>query len=548
MFVVRYSNGKLQIETYETLTRYFVRYLSFEPRISNHELGGVPMRKKLVVFELTDGEIRAFWFSVLPFGKRGHSSAAVKFDRIPIPVGVVEQGNVRQEKVLIDILTTYGAQHPGESQKAYLAIPLQQGFIRSYTLPWIPKRDMKSAISLLVDEEIPIARSDLLYDFLVIAEEKQISLQVLLGATRHSLLERYVFVFGQAGFKVNGVDFSLAVVGQALGFELDEDILYLQGEPDLLHMTLFRGAVPDIVRTLPALPLTEESAESTKGRKEAWVNEIRRFFLYYRTQQTNLNLKRLVWSGHPVADQLAQELLQSKEVSLVEQAKLQDLPSAWREKLEKFKGSCEVVVGYSLRISEKRPELNLWRQSNDEQTVQRTYRGIALLACVLLIVGTMSWILLSQKTTPLQQEVQQLSQQGARLVAQSKQQEELEVAWKKVKLYPEKIGAGLIQVQAMPSPELTIEQVIYKQGSMSLRGRAKDARSIQTLILTLRTMGWEQPALSSYKLTSLNTVEFSLSAKRGQVGTEPGGMLENKAEGTTRETTENKDISFNERG
>jgi len=61
--------------------------------------------------------------------------------------------------------------------------------------------------------------------------------------------------------------------------------------------------------------------------------------------------------------------------------------------------------------------------------------------------------------------------------------------------------------------------VIYKQGSMSLRGSAKDARSVQTLIRTLRTMGWEQPALTSYKLTSLNNVEFSLSAKRGQVGT-----------------------------
>jgi len=123
------------------------------------------MRKASVAFELTDGEIRAFWFSVPPFRKPVHSSTVVRFDRIPIPVGVIEQGNVRDENGLIDILATYRAQHPGESPKAYLAIHLQQGFIRSYTLPWIPKRDRKSAISLLVDEEISIARSDLLFDF-----------------------------------------------------------------------------------------------------------------------------------------------------------------------------------------------------------------------------------------------------------------------------------------------------------------------------------------------------------------------------------------------
>ena len=106
------------------------------------------MRKSSVVFELTDGEIRAFWFLAHPFRKQGHSSTAVKFDRIPIPTGVVEQGTVRNEIILIDILATYKAQHPSESQKAYLAISLQQGFIRSYTLPWIPKRDRKSAISI----------------------------------------------------------------------------------------------------------------------------------------------------------------------------------------------------------------------------------------------------------------------------------------------------------------------------------------------------------------------------------------------------------------
>ena len=145
------------------------------------------MQKRSVVFELTDGEIRAFWFSVHAFRKPGHSSTEVKFDRIPIPVGVIQQGNVRNENVLFDILSTYSAQHPGDTQKAYLAIPLQQGFIRSYTLPWIPKRDRKSAISLLVDEEISIARSDLLFDFLVLSEEKHKSLQILLGATRQSL-------------------------------------------------------------------------------------------------------------------------------------------------------------------------------------------------------------------------------------------------------------------------------------------------------------------------------------------------------------------------
>ncbi len=497
------------------------------------------MRKRSVVFELTDREIRAFWIAALPFSKQGHSSTAVKFDRISILTGILEQGNVRDENALIKILSNYQQQNPGKIQKVYLAIPLQQGFIRSYTLPWIPKRDRKSAISLLVDEEISIARSDLLYDFLVISENKQISFQVLLGATRQSLLERYVFVFGQAGFEVTGVDFSFSVLGQALGFEPSEDVLYLQGESDSFQMSLFRGAVPEIVRTFPAASTTKKSLASKKERTEAWGNEIRRFLLYYRTQNPDLNLKRLVWSGDSVAEQLAQELLASNHVSSVGQAKLLFVPNTWRKIIEEDNGWGEVAVGYGLRISAGRPEFNLWRQPNEVQTVQQRYQRIALIACALLMVGTMSWVTLYLRIMPLQQKVQQLSNQGARIVAQVNHQEELAVAWNKVAIDAEKIGVSLIQLQGMSSSELEIEHISYKHGSLSLRGKAKDANSVQALISTMRTMGWEQPALSSYKLSLRNNVEFSLNAKHGQFETLPNSM-------TT--TSEKTNLSLDERG
>ena len=499
------------------------------------------MRKRSVVFELTDREIRAFWFSIHPFRKRGHSSTAVKFDRIPIPAGVVEQGNVRNENVLIDILVTYGAQHPGESQKVYLAIPLQQGFIRSYTLPWIPKRDRKSAISLLVDEEIAIDRSDLLYDFLVLSEEKHKVLQILLGATRQSLLERYVFIFGQAGFKVTSVDFAFSILGKALGFEPKEDVLYLQGESDSFQMALFRGAIPESVRSLHplqrslSLPSAEENGGSANEWTEEWEYEIRRFILYYRTQHPDLNLKRLVWSGDSGVEFLAQGLLTSNHVSEVEQAQLRNVPDSWRKILEGNKGWGEVAVGYGIRISAHRAELNLWSQPNTVLTVQRKYQGMALFVVSLFVIGTVIWFSLYQMALPLQQEVQQISHQGARIEAQAKHQEDLETAWNKLKIHTERVGDGLAQIQAMqalPGTELKIEQVIYKQGSMSLRGSAKDARSVETLIRTLRAIGWQQPALSSYKLTSLNNVEFSLSAKRGRVGTEPVNTITNTPENT----------------
>ena len=482
------------------------------------------MRKSSVVFELTDGEIRAFWFLVPSFRKQVHRSSAVRFDRIPIPTGIIEQGNVRNEIALRDILSTYEAQHSGKSHRAYLAIPLQQGFIRAYRLPWFPKRDRESAISLLVDEEISIERTDILYDYLVVSEEKHKSLQILLGSTRKSMVERYVLIFGQAGFKIVGVDFTFSVLGQVLGFEANEDVLYLQGGSDCCQIAMFRGAVPESVRTLHApqkrltLPTTEENGESVNDRTEEWENEIRRFLLYCRTQQPDLNLLRLVWTGDLLVNQLAQKLLASNHVSSVEEAKIRHLPDTWRKFLDKNNGRVEGAVGYGLRIAVNHSEFNLWRQPNTALTVQRRYLGIVFFIAAIFIIGTITWFSLYQMALPLKQEIQLLSSQGAKIEAQAKRQIDLEVAWKQVKIHPEKIGDGLAQIQALSGSELKIEQVIYKKGIVSLRGNANDSRSVQTLIRSLRSLGWEQPALSSYEWTTLNNIQFFLSAKQRQAG------------------------------
>lgn len=463
------------------------------------------MRKSSVVFELTDGEIRAFWFFVPPFWKSVHSSTEVKFDRIPIPTGIIEQGTVRDEKTLIGILSTYGEQNLRKYQQVYLAISLQQGFIQAFSLPWLPKRDRKSAMSLLVDEEISIPRSDLLYDFLVISEEKHKSLQVLLGATRRSILEQYVFIFGQAGFKITGVDFAFSVLGQALGFEANEGVLYLQGESGSLQMAIFRGTIPESVRAL-----------FTLGQSKEWENEIRRFLLYYRTQHLDLNLKRLVWSGNSTVGLLAQGLSASNHGLKVERAMLKDIPDSWQNLLEDTNGCGEVAVGYGLRISTHRPGLNLWCQPTSEQKVQQTYFGLTFFAAALLMVGYFIWISLYQMALPLQLELTQLSGQGMRIEEQNREREALEMAWNKVSVHSERIGERLEQVQALSGTELKIDQVTFKQGSLSVRGSANNSKSVQTMIQALRALGWEDPALSSYKLTALNMVEFTLSAKHGR--------------------------------
>jgi len=480
------------------------------------------MRKSSAVFELTDGEIRVFHFSVPPsFWKSGHRCTGVKFDRIPISTGIIEQGTVRDENTLIDILSTYRSKNSGNYQKVYLAISLQQGFIQAYTLPWLPKRDRKSAMSLLVDEEISIARLDLLYDYLVISEEKHKNLRVLLGAARRSLLEQYVFIFGQAGFEIFEMDFTFSILGQALGFEANEDVLYLQEESESLQLVLFRGIVPENIRTLSPRPSKSELEESLSVQIEAWENEINRVLLYYRTQYQDLNLNRLIWSGNYAVVKLAQRISASDQLT-IKQAKLKDIPDSWQKVIEDNSGCGEMAVGYALRISTRRPRLNLWRQPTSEQKGQQTYLRLAVFAVFLLVLEILIGFSLSRMALPLRQEVNQLSDQGIKVQDQNQSQKALTTAWNKVSVHSEEIGERLAEVHGLARTGLNIEQVVFKQGSLTVRGSSVEAKSVQDMIQDLRVLGWEEPALTSYKVTELNNVEFALSAKYGRIGNEGG--------------------------
>jgi Tfp pilus assembly protein, ATPase PilM len=467
-----------------------------------------------VVFELTDREIRAFWFPGSSVRNKGHVSSAVRFDRIPLLPGVIEQGNVRNDEALIELLSTYALQQACKMLKVYLAIQLQQGFVRTYSLPWLAKRDRKSAISLLVAEEVPIIRSDLQYDYQVISEEKPKSIEILLCATRKSILERYVVIFKEAGFDVEGIDFAFCVLGYALGFEPKEDVLYLQAENDSIQMVLFRGSVPENVRTLLSSSFAKIDEEGAQEGIAGLENEIRRFLMYCSTQHNDLNLKRLVWSGDTIIGTLAQRILVSKYALSAEQAKIPNISEPWQKVLGENKGSGEVAVGYGLRICADHPGLNLWGQPNRERKLRRTFGRLAFLSGILLLTGIMSSIILYRNTLPLQQEVELLSHQGARVLGQAREQEELENLWEKATVHQEKVGDELLKVQAMWGPELKIDLITYKQASMSLSGKTDDSGEVQTLIHKLRTLGWQQPGLTSYKLTSPANVEFSLSAKR----------------------------------
>ena len=462
--------------------------------------------RKLVVFEITERELRLYTIA------SQHSIAGRVQESRPIQIaggeiirislsGIIEQGIVRDPEALLQNLLTCRAEHALESCLAFLAIPMQSGFVRSYRLPWLSKRDRGPAVALLVTEEVP-GSSEVLYDYLILEEEKPEHLTILLAAARQEILNQYVTIFERAGICLAGVNFSPAVLGQSLGLQPSEDVLFLLEETEGLQMMLFHRGAPEGFRTLALPGLGTNFSTADQGRQSFWADwekELQRFLVYFRTQYPELTINRLIWDGEAELKLFAENIAAANYISQVE-----GLPGGRRYR---------AITAYADLILAKTPVLNLWKSVRLKAAErQRSQRLVAVLGIVLLI-GNGCWFFLQHLTSARETQVQMLERQGEKLEAEAKREQDLTRAWETVRAHSPKISRDLEQVQTL-SQGVELAKLTYRQGNLSLSGRARDARSVEELLQGLRRMEWSRPQLTGYISTSVQNIEFSLSAKR----------------------------------
>ncbi|MHB8124048.1 MAG: hypothetical protein ACYDEJ_00165 [Desulfitobacteriaceae bacterium] len=461
------------------------------------------MSRIIVTIEITDQELKILWFSGKSHIKRIPQGAILSFDLIPIPTGVIDQGILREREVFIGLLQTYFTKMKLVGPiVTNLLIPFQLGFIRNYRLPWIAKTERKSAIGFLIDEEVPIPGSDLLSDFIILEEDRKNNLfQILVGATRRSLIQAYVEALHQVGFQINNIDFAISALGYALGLENGLESLYLRAESGTLQLILFSGIIPEVVRTLlsdPTLALTDTE----------WESEIQRILLYYRNQHPGLSLKRIYTAGEGVAELIAENLQKAGMVSQVQKADSVRMPDSWKKRYPEWPDNAKAVMGYVLRILKKAPGINLWRKQADRERTDLFYKVILSISVLALIAGLIIWFPLQNQASQLQNEVEQLRSQGRASLTSSNHQKELNTAWSKAQEHPLYIGEHLAEIQRLLPLGVDLSHLEYKEGGLFLQGTTDNPEHFEGWLEALKSLGLKHPQLTTYQQMDQASIKF----------------------------------------
>lgn len=342
------------------------------------------------------------------------------------------------------------------------------------------------------------------YDFLVLAENRSLNkLEVLVGAVRKSIVQRYVESLSQAGLEIKGVGFAAADFGEALGLNSGEDILYLEARGKVMNLMLFRGAIPEIVRTF--------SLAQFAGYPEGeGLSEMHRILMYYGAQHPDLVIRRILRNGGPPVAQVSDGLLNLGIANSCEQISLKGLPITWQEKMSGA-DDCAVLLGFGYKIFSQGIKLNFWPDYVEERWFRLAVKSVLALFIFFVGLGIFLWYPLHVQERRLASEIAQYADRGAKTEALLHNNQELMANWNKVLFHPFQAGESLAQVQKMVAPGVVIKNLEYKDGALFVRGTATGVEDIEKIIFDLRSSGWNRPYLTSYQFTKDN-ISFSLTA------------------------------------
>lgn len=194
------------------------------------------------------------------------------FGREEIPEKVIENGAVKKEEELIDVLRHTIEQARGEKLKTkncIVSLPETESYIRVVQLPKIKRDEIAEAIKWELEANIPVSLADVYYDW----QEIQIpnasgQLNILIGALPKTLVDPYLSVIKKAGlqplaFEIESVATARALIKEG---ELLDPIMLIDMGAKRTSLVIYTGETIWLTTSLPVSNslLVEDIAKNLK--------------------------------------------------------------------------------------------------------------------------------------------------------------------------------------------------------------------------------------------------------------------------------------------
>lgn len=435
-------------------------------------------KRTILLMEMDQNEIRVLC-RPKNFLKKNLSISAMEI-RPSITLPCMVYLDETNKEILVKALKDYRMSQWGTGKvPVFLLLPYQNGLIRILKLPWIAGKYRDKAVSYSIENEIPSITGQIVYRYHVIEEKKNDYLAVALMGIRKDTLSFYVDCFHQAGYDLQGAEYTITAFGKALGHPDDKSILYLRMiRSDYVQAVRYHNGLPAAVNLI------------AMGEKTTLNYQL---YLILKDCQVPLDLI--------ITDRSDQTSVISGQLMNAGYAKRMDILNCNHEQ--------KALMSEIQRIANK---------ENINFCVSHFRSGkintLAFLSSMILVVI----ILLGSLTC-------------SHLNAQNKNEEEIAVLEEVITTQKEKIDAplkmdGIYAREKVLSDfqymqvafnkiggDILLTRVAYKLGSLQIWADCSDNAKIVTAMNTLTVYGWGKPQLVEYHCKE-GKIDFCLSVER----------------------------------
>jgi type IV pilus assembly protein PilM len=269
----------------------------------------------------------------------GARPVVVRAAQVPLPVGAVENGEVREPEAVAEALRELWQRGGFKNRQVWMGVGNQRVVVREIALPYLPEKELRASLGLQVQEFIPMSVDEAVLDFDTLGEfeqEDRKMLRILLVAAQRVMVDQIVAAVQGAKLEPMGLDLTPFALVRAIGtpdvaMDLEDEtgdealidvgahvtnivvhargttrfvrILPSGGRDITIAIARAAGVEDDVAERLKRgeevedMPTPEEVRNVALQRAAAFVDEIRSSLEFYTAQARDARIGRVRISG-----------------------------------------------------------------------------------------------------------------------------------------------------------------------------------------------------------------------------------------------------------
>jgi len=221
-------------------------------------------------------DLSDFSVKIISFERKVGKMSLASFGRQEIIPGIIEEGEIKKEAELIEIIKkavkeVQGA--PLKNKYCVVSLPEAESFVRVLQLPLMDKSEVGEAIKWEIETNIPLGLNEIYYDWQIInppaggAETaNQQHLNVLVGVLPKRIVNPYLSVLKMAGLKPLAFEIESLAIARALlkDGSCNEPTMVIDMGAKKTSLVIFYGQA---VYLTASLPISNSSFLTTLSEK-----------------------------------------------------------------------------------------------------------------------------------------------------------------------------------------------------------------------------------------------------------------------------------------